>query len=313
MRDRPEREHHLLRTHAAELSLWAGILGLLFVAFHLLGNTVENVHSRSVFVWMVVRWGDRISFGADYSHGWLIPLGSIAAIWWRRAYIAQAPRRVAPFGLAIVAGALLMHWVGAKVQQPRISLMALIVLLWSIPYSFYGWELARWLIFPCSYLIFCIPLNFLDGLTFPLRLFSTTISTHLLNGLGITATQSGCAIYSTAGEGFHFDVADPCSGLRSLLALAALIAAYSYFTQKTLLRKWLLFLVAVPIAMAGNVIRITSIALIAVSFGHEHALKIYHDYSGYLIFGAAVILMVGAGNVIQKDYRALLNRWKHTA
>ena len=54
---------------------------LLFFLFHIFGNTVENVNSSSAFVWMVARWSDKQSFGADYSHGFLIPFVSLAVLW----------------------------------------------------------------------------------------------------------------------------------------------------------------------------------------------------------------------------------------
>ena len=57
---------------------------LFFVLFHLMGNTVENIGSRSAFTWMISRWGDKQSFGADYSHGYLIPFVSLAVVWYRR-------------------------------------------------------------------------------------------------------------------------------------------------------------------------------------------------------------------------------------
>ena len=296
---------------AVEASLIAVIAGLMVVMFHLLGNTVEDVNSRSVFAWTVARWSDKISFGSDYSHGWIIPLVSALAVWWRRKELARAPRRVAPAGLAIVAFALLLHWVGARIQQPRLSLMGLILLLWGIPYYFYGWQFARHLIFPAGYLIFCIPLNFLDSLTFPLRLLGSAMATGILNGIGIPAVRSGSAIYSAAGGGFHFDVADPCSGLRSLLAMMALIGAYSWFTQKGLARKWLLFLLSVPVAILTNVVRVTTIAIVAVTLGEETALTIYHEYSGYVIFAAAVVMVLLLARLINLDFRARWRQWTH--
>jgi len=97
------------------------IIGFLFVLFHLLGNTVENVGSRSAFTWMIARWGDKESFGADYSHGYLIPFVSLAVIWHKREEFFEAPKQICQAGLYLIIAALVMHWVGAKMQQTRIS------------------------------------------------------------------------------------------------------------------------------------------------------------------------------------------------
>lgn len=287
------------------------ILGFLYVMFQYLGNTVEDVNSRSAFQWMIARWGDKISFGgADYSHGYLIPFVSLGIIWYKRRAYMEATKKICTWGLAVIVLALFMHWVGAKMQQTRVSLMALILLLWGVPLYFLGWQVAKLLIFPCAYLIFCIPLNFLDALSFPLRLTAASFATGILNGLGIEAVRNGSGIYSTAGGGFRFDVADPCSGLRSLLAMTALTAVYAYLTQKTLVKKWALFCASIPLAVAGNIARIITVALVAEAFGEDLATGLYHDYSGYVVFSVAIIMMIGIGGLLQLDYAAVWRRWR---
>jgi exosortase len=295
-----------------KIGLVSVIVGLAFVLFHLLGNT-ERIHAygRSVIDWMLTRWRDPAAFGGiDYSHGFFIPLVSIGVLWWRRNDLIAAPKYVSRIGLAIVLLALLIHWMGAKSQQPRVSLFSLLMLFWGIPFYFYGWSVAKLLIFPCAYLIFCIPLNFLDSLTFPLRILSTIISTTVLNGLGIEAERSGSAIYSTAAGGFTFDVADPCSGIRSLLAMTALAAVYAFVTQKTLLKKWVLFISSIPLAIVGNIARIVTIALVAEAFGQKAATGLYHDYSSYIFFPVAIGLMVGIGSLLNLNLQRAWSQWK---
>ncbi|MCS6771936.1 MAG: exosortase/archaeosortase family protein [Kiritimatiellae bacterium] len=293
-----------------QLALTSVIIGLAFLLFHFQGNTTDvRAFGRSAILWMVERWDDDDGTG-DYSHGWLIPFVSAAIVWLKRKELAAAPKSVSYIGLAVVVLALLFHWLGAKAQQTRLSLFGLVLLIWGIPFYFYGWRVAKILIFPCAYLTFCIPLNFLDSVTFPLRIFATIVSTALLNGLGIAAERSGSAIYSAAAGGFSFDVADPCSGIRSLLALTALTAVYAYFTQKTLLKKWLLFLSAIPLAIIGNIARIVVVAIVAEAFGEELALGLFHDYSGYVVFSVAIGLMLGVSALLNMDLREMRERWK---
>lgn len=281
------------------------ILSVLFALFHFMGNAVETVQSRSAFVWMIARWGDTISYGgADYSHGKLIPLVSLFLLWYRRRDILSAPRAMNRSGLILIVSALLMHWMGAKMQQTRLSLFALVGLLWSIPFYLFGWQLAKQLLFPVAYLIFCIPLTFLDTISFPLRMFTTTAATAILNGIGVEAVQSGTSISSLAGGGFKFDVAAPCSGLRSLLAMTALTAVYAYMTQKTQLKKWILFMMSIPLAVAGNIARIITVALVAEAFGQQLATGLYHDFSGFIVFIVAITLMVNIGVALNVNLSA---------
>jgi len=283
------------------IGLLAGIYIGMFALFHFLGNTTDvRFFGRSLFGWMIKRWQDTTLSVADYSHGWLIPLISLLAVWRVRRAILGARKRANWWGVLLVCGGLLLHWVGARTQQPRISMVSMILLLWSVPFFLYGWATARHLVFPCAYLGFCVPLTFLDGLTFRLRMLATVVSAGLLNGLGIAAERTGTAIRSTAGNGFNFDVADPCSGLRSLLAITALVAAYAWVSQRGWLRQWALFLASVPLAIAGNVARILSIALVACFFGQEVALKLYHEFSGLIIFVVVVLLTISVGSLLQR-------------
>jgi exosortase len=288
--------------------------GMVYVLFHVQGNTTQvEVYTESAFAWMLNYWNSEANLlgGADYSHGYLIPWVSLGVLWLKRHEIANAPREVCKYGLAVIVLALLMHWLGAKAQQTRLSLMGLILLAWGIPLYFYGWKVAKLLIFPAGYLIFCIPMNFLDQISFPLRMFAASASTSILNGLGIEAEQQGSAIRSAAAGGFDFDVADPCSGIRSLLAMTALTAVYAYLTQKTLLKKWILFLCAIPLAIIGNMARIATIALVAQAFGSQIALTLYHDYSGYVVFGVAIGCMVAIGSALNVNYKEAWQQWKH--
>ena len=295
------------------LALVAVITGLTFVLYHLQGNTADvRAFGRSVLSWMISRWSDStVALGAaDTSHGWLIPIASIALIWWKRKELMAAPRKVSWMGLLVVMGALLLHWLGAKTQLPRVSLLSLIVLMWGIPYYLCGWGVARLLIFPCSYLIFCIPLNFLDGLSFMLRIAMTILTYGILNGLGLPYERVGTALFSVHGQ-FALEIEAPCSGIRSLLALTAITALYGYLTQRTVLKKWILFLSALPLAVIGNMVRILTIALVSEAFGQDVGTGLYHDFAGYMIFLAVTIpLMIVLGNILDTNFREAWQRWK---
>lgn len=275
--------------------------------FGMNGNAQDvEIQGRSAILWMIDRWSGS---GGDLSHGWIIPIVSGFVIWKKRKEFASAQIRVFYPALALVAMCLAMHWFGVRAQLTRVSLLSLIGLLWSIPFTLYGPKIAQLLFFPCSYLVFCIPLSFLNNITVPLRIMASTLSCHIMNGLGISAVRVGTAIRSTAAGGFNFDVADPCSGLRSLIAMTALMAIYAYLTQKSLFKKWLLFFCAIPVAIAGNVFRIVSIAVIAEGFGSEKAMVLYHDFSGFLVFSMSIFLMVSIGELLRFNYREKFRTW----
>lgn len=271
-------------------------LGCLVGLYGLQGNAEQSdVHGRSALGWMVGRWSGA---GGDLSHGWLIPLVSGFVVWRRRQEWAALPRATCWLGLAGVGVALLLHVVGVRIQQTRISLFSLVLLLWAVPAYLYGRQVGKTLLFPAAYLLFCIPFSFLDGITLPLRLLATVASSFLLNGIGVPAVHSGTALYSAVAGGFSVDVAEPCSGLRSLLALLALAAPYAYFTQRGWWRRWVLFLGAMPMAILGNVARIVVIVAVAHWGGEQKALEFSHDYSGYVVFVVAISVLMSLGHLL---------------
>ena len=280
------------------IALWLAIAAAMVAMFGLGGNTDQpDAYSHSAVRWMVARWNWS---GSDMSHAWLIPLVSLWALWQKRTAILHAVRAPDNRALALVVLGLLAYLAGIRTQQTRIVLAAAILLLWSLPFHAFGWQVARQLVFPCGYLVFCLPFTFLDDLTLPLRLVSTTASAGLLNGLNIPVTRVGTALHVQAGEGFSLDVAHPCSGLRYLVAMIALTSAYAYFTQPGALRRLTLGIASIPLAMIGNIARIALIAIVGVWFGKDVAVGFYHDYSGYVVFAVATLLMIWVGSLLHR-------------
>ena len=283
-----------------ELGLLAISAALLFVLFHWFGNRSSvSMESPSLFLWIGAQW---MESGGDFSHGWIMPLISLYVVWLKRQELAAVQPRYSVAGLVFVVLSLALHWAALRAQQPRVSLVALACLLWSIPFFLYGWPAAKLLMFPCGYILLCFTSYVLVAVAFPLRMLASSLSTHVLNGLGIAAQRHGTMIFSTAGGGFNFNVADPCSGLRSLAAMAALAAPFAYLTQKSIVKRWLLFTFSLPLAMVANTLRIVTIAVVAEGFGQERAMTLYHDYSGYIVFVLATLLMIGVSGLLHVNW-----------
>lgn len=244
----------------------------------------------------------------DMSHGWLIPVFSLYLLWRRRKDLragAGAPSRA---GVVWTVFFLALAWFGGRGGQSRIEQVSLIGLIWAVPFAFWGRGVERQMRLPAAYLVFTVPVSsFVDFFTIHLRILSSALATGILNGVGFAIERSGTAIFSKVpGSEFNVDVADPCSGIRSLFAMMALTAAYASLTQKTSGRKWLLFGFSVPIAMIGNMARIMTICLVAAWFGQDVATGYYHDYSGYVVFLVGVLLMIKTGDLIGKHGGAVL-------
>jgi exosortase len=306
----------LRKDELMNLLMGAGLIGIFFLTFHYFGNSQETYGAwgRSAFHWLTFRWSmGSVSLGnGDYSHGYLIPAFSVLVLWRKRHEIQAAPKKAAPIFLAAIVASLLLHYLGLKTQQTRISLFGMIGLLWSIPGYLYGWKLAWLILFPCAFLIFGIPLELFENMTLPLRFINTEVAVSALQGLGIEVRQVGTAIYGPpydATAELKLDVADACSGIRSITAMTALAAGYGYLVMNTLWSKWLIFLSSIPLAMAGNMFRIIAIGIIAEAFGTDVAAGVIHDYSGFLVFGMAIALMVALSTFLNRIDSRVLPRY----
>jgi exosortase len=282
-------------------------IGLVFYAYVISKTCVVGVTPTSLVGWLLSYW----SRGGEYAHGYVVPVAAVGLVIWRwKTKLHAVPLSTQNFGLAVVVTAMLMYWGGVRAENPRLVAGSLVVLIFGLVLYLAGWGWAKELWFPCAFLLFMIPLNFLEPyVSFPLRMFVAKFSTTLLNGLGMDVYQDGTGIYSHAQRFQPLDVADPCSGIRSLVALMALTSLYGYVTMDAAWKKWLLFFASIPLAVIGNLARITTVALVAQGFGQEFAMKIYHDYSSYIVFSLAILCMIALGAALNLHYREIIYRW----
>ena len=236
----------------------------------------------------------------DMSYAWFVPLFSLYVLWTERYATARTVGGPSMSGSLLVIPALFIGFLGVRGTQLRLEILGFSSLLFSLTWAFFGRRTAKRVLFPLFFLFFCMPFNtYLDTVTVHLRLLGTSVAAGILDAIGADVVRVGTMITAADGS-FGIDVAAPCSGLRSLFAMMALTAGYAYFNQPTFIRGALLFVLSIPIAIAGNVARILSIAFVGTSFDPDFATGFYHDYSGYVVFVVAIVLMLATSAVITK-------------
>lgn len=293
-----------LRPDPARMALFLATLAAGVCLYHFYGSdSAVGSEGRSVFGWVAMHW--RI-MQQDFKTNWAMLAMCCLAVWLDRDRLAKARVKASWTGTAVVALSLLAHVIGYRSQLPRISLASSATALWGLSWAVWGGEVARILAFPAGYLLLCFTNSLLVELTMPLRLMASKFAVVLLQGVGIAAANRGTVVQSAAGGGFTFDVADACSGLRSLVVMTALAAPYAWYTLKAGWRRLALFALSVPLAMLANSLRIFTLGVVAEWIGMKLAMQLYHDLSGYIVFFISILLLMAAGSLLNQDWRAKL-------
>ncbi len=236
----------------------------------------------------------------DMSFALFVPMFSLYVLWTERKKVVESIGEPGVGGLLLALPGLAAGFLGTRGAQVRLEIVGFVCLLVAVTWALFGRRTAKATLFPFLFLLFCLPLaTFLDVVTVHLRLLASSTAFGVLRGFGAEVVRRGTMIGALDGS-FAIDVAEPCSGLRSIFALMALTAAYAYFNQPTWLRRAVLFAASVPIAVLGNVVRILSICLVAQYASGDFAMGFYHDYSGYVVFAVAIVLMVAVGEAMKR-------------
>lgn len=227
----------------------------------------------------------------NYSHGFLVPLVSAYLVWDRRKELATAAAKPSTWGLVLLGFGLSLFLLGHVAGENFTKSLSMLPVLAGAVVFTAGSHFLRIVQFPLAYLLFMIPLPYLlyDAVAFPLKLFVSWISVLVLQWLGYSVLREGNLITLSATT---LEVADACSGIRSIISLLALSAVLAYFSQKGWLRKATLVALAVPIAVVANSFRVIVTAMLADRYGVVVAQGFLHEFAGVAIFAIAIALLL---------------------
>lgn len=219
----------------------------------------------------------------DYSHGFLVPLFSLFLVWDKRRQIAETPIVPTWAGLPLVVLGLITLIFGIYGVDLFTSRVSFVLLTAGLVWTFLGGAMLRQLQFPILILLLAIPFPAIifNQITFPLQLLASHLASAVLPLLGVPVLQEGNVIQLPV---MKLEVAEACSGIRSLMSLFTLSIFYGYFLERTTTRRVILALASIPIAVAANVVRIVGTGLCVQYWDPEKALGFFHEFSGWVMF-----------------------------
>ncbi len=162
-----------------------------------------------------------------------------------------------------------------------------------------GWGVFRLVLFPILFSFFMVPVpdTLLGLVAFPLQLFVSDVSAQLIDFYGIPVYQEGNLLFFAR---YSFEVTEACSGIRSLVSFLTLGALFAYMARNNWTKSVLLVLSAIPLSILVNLIRVTGTGILANYFGNRAAQGFLHDFSGFVVFGLGVLLMLAEVWVLNK-------------
>ena len=226
----------------------------------------------------------------NFSHGFFVPAFSLLVLWQNRAQLAREPREPSAWGLLIVAFALLILVVGVLGAELFLSRISLLLLIAGFGIFFRGWHLFRAVLFPWAFLILMIPIPAIvfTQITFPLQILASKVAALLLPIAGVPVLREGNVIFLPA---MPLEIAEACSGIRSLLSLGALAIIYGYLSETRVWVRIALALASIPIAVAANSLRIVGTGLLVQYWDPDKAEGFFHTFSGWLIFVVSLVML----------------------
>jgi exosortase len=272
-----------MRPSARILAATIAIVGTLVLVF------------RQVFARLVDAWLN----DGNYSHGFLIIPIALYFVWERRHRFASAPRQPSWFGLPIVAGGLAILLAGLWGSELFLSRFALLPVIAGIIVLLFGWAHVRILAFPIAFLFLMIPIPAIifNQIAFPLQMFASRVGETAISAAGIPVLREGNVLILAHTT---LEVAEACSGIRSLVSLITLGIVYGYFMDP---RTWVRVLIvasAIPVAILANGARVAGTGMAAHWIGKEAAEGFFHEFSGWIVFIFAFVLILIFQRVIAR-------------
>jgi exosortase len=219
----------------------------------------------------------------DYSHGFLVPFFAAFLIWDKRKVLKAIPINQTWSGIVLVVFSIMVLILGVYGVELFTARISFIFLMTGLIATFFGWAMVRELSFPLLVLVLAIPFPAIlfNRITFPLQLLASRIASDILPLLGVPTLHEGNVIELPV---MKLEVAEACSGIRSLMSLFTLAVFYGYFLERTTKRRVILALASIPIAVTANVARIVGTGLCVQYWDPEKALGFFHEFSGWVMF-----------------------------
>jgi exosortase A len=235
----------------------------------------------------------------NYSHGFLIIPIALFFVWERRDRLRAITPKPAWFGLVVFGVSIFVLVAGILGSELFLTRVSLIGVLTGMILFLVGWAHLRALVFPLAFLLLMIPIPAIifNQIAFPLQLFASRAGEFAIRSAEIPVLREGNVLVLANTS---LEVAEACSGIRSLISLLTLGIVFGYFTDRRAWVRTLIALSTIPVAIISNGARVAGTGIAAHHWGAAAAEGFFHEFSGWVVFGVAFMLMLGLQQLIAR-------------
>jgi exosortase len=235
----------------------------------------------------------------EFSHGFLVILVSCYLVWRKRNVLRSTPVEPNFKGFFIVLFGIAILVIGYAAFEPFAKRFSLIITIFGLVYFLLGTKILKILLFPLGYLFFAIPPPHIvfKSMAVNLRIIDAKATYIIINLLGIPIVQEGPSLHL---PNITLVVADFCTGILSLIALSAVAVLYAYISQKHIISKTILIMIAIPVAIMGNILRTVLVVILAYFYGQSALNNVVHVLQGTVNFILTLVVLFILGNLVKK-------------
>jgi exosortase len=251
-----------------------------------------------LYIPVVVRLALQWWHDPNFSHGFFVPLFAGYVLWLKRRELRNLDPSPSWYGVAVLLAGLVLLILGNLGAELFLSRFSLLLVCAGLVISFLGWSYQRRILFPCIFLVLMIPIPVIifNQITFPLQTLASDLATFMLRTAGLPVLRQGHIIVIPA---MPLEVAEACSGIRSLLSLTTLSIIYGYLLEKSVRVRVVLALSAIPIAVVANSLRIVGTGLTVQYWDPDKAEGFFHAFSGWLIFVVSLSMLFALHRILR--------------
>lgn len=231
------------------------------------------------------------------SHGFLVPFVALWAATAHRQELGRLGSRPWPGGLVLIGFVTVCYLAALVLRNPTLLGLVAVATTVATMLALRGIAWVSTLRFSLGYLFFMVPLPvaWVTPIIVKLQLLVSSVGVEILQTGGIAIYREGNVLTLPGGESLF--VAEACSGITSLITLLPIGVFIAYFTESILWRRLALVAAVVPIALAGNLLRVILTVLLSINVSIDFATEgPLHEWAGVAtyVIGCICLLAVGA-------------------